>query len=366
MKDIYELLNDANVDDNEFEEMAVTESEKTKVKSVLKKAITKKKRVSWKMKSLAVAMTVGLSVTTLGLAFPASAGNIPIIGDIFRFLDNEKTGLYDNYKEYSTAMNMSQESRGIKVTINDAIFDGKTVAITYSIESEKDLGDDITTFGSPDIKGAKGMAGSSKISKVDDYHYVGLYRATPIDLAPIGKESVDIKWNLDSFIRPDTTEKVKGNWKFTFSLNATDSRVQLSNQSTEQNGVTVAIEKVSFTPMSFIVYYNQEVSKKVSDKWHGVDAELEIKDDLGNIYLGVNNGGSGKDSYNMSRSNTFEKLDPNASKLIITPRIRSYDSTNSGGVEFTKNGPKEILKPVKSGVGNEEFVMEDIVIELEK
>ena len=369
MKDIYELLNDTTIDDNEFEEMAVTEFEKANVKSNLKKAITKKKkRMSWKLKVAAVAMIAGLSVTTFGVTFPASAGNIPIIGDIFRFLDNEKTGIYDEYKEYSTEMNMTQDSNGIKVTINDAVFDGKTVAITYSIDSEKDLGDDITTFGSPDIKGSIGMAGSSKISKVDDYHYVGLYRATPIDLAPIGNESVDIKWSLDSFIQPNTMEKVKGNWKFAFSLEATDSQVQLSNQSAEQNGVKVNIEKVSFTPMSFIVYYNHEVAEHVSDKWHEVYVELDVQDDLGNIYSGQGNGGSGKDSYNLSLSKTFEKLDPNATKLIVTPHItfRSHDSTNSGGVEFTKNGAKEIPIPIKTGVGKEKFVLEDIVIELEK
>ena len=36
MKDIYELLNDIDIDDNEFEEMEVTELEKAKVKSTLK------------------------------------------------------------------------------------------------------------------------------------------------------------------------------------------------------------------------------------------------------------------------------------------------------------------------------------------
>ena len=33
MKDIYELLNDINIDENEFEEMEVSELEKAKVKN---------------------------------------------------------------------------------------------------------------------------------------------------------------------------------------------------------------------------------------------------------------------------------------------------------------------------------------------
>ena len=62
-------------------------------------------------------------------------------------------------------------------------------------------------------------------------------------------------------------KKIKGNWKFAFSLQATESQIQLTNQSVEQNGVTVNIEKVAFTPMSFIVHYNQQATEQVQDKW---------------------------------------------------------------------------------------------------
>jgi len=367
MKDIYELLNDVNVDDHEFEEMAVTEFEKAKVKSTLKKSIAKKKkRMGWKMNVAVAAVVIGLSTATVGLTFPAYAGNIPIIGDISRFLDNEKTGLYDNYKEYSTEMNLTQDSNGIKITINDAVFDGETVAITYSIESDRDLGADLTSFNMPTIKGATGAAGSSRITKIDEYHYVGLDKITPFGLT---LDTADIKWKVGSISQTDTGEKIKGNWKFAFSLPATDSQIQLTNQSVEQNGVTVNIDKMAFTPMSFIVHYNQQATQQVQDKWHVADVELAIKDDVGNIYSGEGNGGSGTDAYTINWSKTFEKLDPNATKLIITPHVtfRILDATNSGGVEMTADGKeKEISIPVKSGVGREEFVMEDIVIELEK
>ena len=39
MKDIYELLNDINIDENEFEEMEVSELEKAKVKNSIEKII---------------------------------------------------------------------------------------------------------------------------------------------------------------------------------------------------------------------------------------------------------------------------------------------------------------------------------------
>lgn len=124
--------------------------------------------MGWKNNVAVASLMVALSATTLGLAFPAFANGIPVIGDIFRYLDTGITGLHDNYKEYSTEMNMAKESNGIKVTINDAIFDGETVSLTFSIESEQDLGENPTTRGNPDLEGSRGIAGLSKISKVGE------------------------------------------------------------------------------------------------------------------------------------------------------------------------------------------------------
>lgn len=365
MKDMYELLNDINIDEDEFEEMEVTDLERARVKTSLKKSIKKNKMKVWKKSAMAAAIIASLSVATIGLTFPTYASSIPVVGDIFRFLDNGRTGLYDEYKEYSTEMNMIKESKGIKVTINDAIFDGETVSLTYTIESDKDLGEDPFIHGNPDFKGSKGMAGSSRISKVDKNYYVGIYRAT--DLNRTDEDKVKIKWNLDSIIIPEKKEEIKGNWSFAFALNATDRKVQLSDHSSEQDGVKVNIEKISVTPMSFIVYYDQVVSEKVRNKWHGVDVDLEIKDDLGNSYSGESNGGSGdSEGYFMSWSKTFEKLNQNATKLIITPHItlREYTSDNFGSVEITKDGPREIPIPKKYGKGKEEFVLKDIIIDL--
>ena len=70
----------------------------------------------------------------------------------------------------------------------------------------------------------------------------------------------------------------------------------------------------------------------------------------------------------MSLSKTFEKLNENATKLIVSPHItlREYNSDNFSSVEISKDGQKEITIPKKSGKGKEEFVLEDIVIELKK
>ena len=81
--------------------------------------------------------------------------------------------------------------------------------------------------------------------------------------------------------------------------------------------------------------------RMIRNTWHGVEVEIEVKDDLGNHYSGEGNGGTGdSEGYNISWSKTFEKLNENATKLIITPHItlREYTSENFGSVEITKNG----------------------------
>ncbi|MDD1371164.1 DUF4179 domain-containing protein, partial [Bacillus sp. MHSD17] len=94
MKDIYELLNDIDIDEKELEEIETSEIEKEKVKRNVKQSIrTKKKMKSWKKGVAAASILVGLSVATLGIGFPTYAGGLPIVGDIFRFLDNGRTGL---------------------------------------------------------------------------------------------------------------------------------------------------------------------------------------------------------------------------------------------------------------------------------
>ena len=55
----------------------------------------------------AASILVGLSVATLGIGFPTYG--IANCRDIFRFLDNGRTGLYENYKEFSTELNMTRE-----------------------------------------------------------------------------------------------------------------------------------------------------------------------------------------------------------------------------------------------------------------
>ncbi|AZB41492.1 DUF4179 domain-containing protein [Bacillus sp. FJAT-42376] len=365
MKDIYELLNGMDFDESEFEPMEVSEVENEKVKRALKKSIKQKNRSSWKKGAAAAAIFACLSAGMVGMTFPAYASSIPVVGDLFKFLDTGKTGMYDHYKEFSTGLNLTEESSGIKVTIQDAVYDGKTVSMTYVIESDKKLAENLLIGGSPEIKGSQASAGSSQITKVDDHHYVGLFKST--NLNQMDADQVNMEWKINSLSLPDSHTKIKGDWNFAFSLNAAEQKEEVFNLSAKKGGVQVSITKISQTPMSFSILYIQKADEKIRDQWDDMMVELDVKDNLGNSYSGEGNGGSGKDAYSISSSSTFEKLDPKATELIVTPHVqlRKHTPENHGEAVITEDGEKrEIPVKQKPGKVKEEIVLDAMVIPL--
>lgn len=106
---------------------------------------------------------MGLSGALIGYTFPAHAGSIPIVKNIFQFIDGDRSFLYENYKEFSTAIELSEMSKGVEITINDALYDGETIFITYSLKSKKKLGDQLRIHDtSSSLKDADGMAWARK------------------------------------------------------------------------------------------------------------------------------------------------------------------------------------------------------------
>ncbi|ARO59739.1 ECF-type sigma factor negative effector [Bacillus cereus] len=368
MKDIYELLNDIDIDEKELEEIEASEIEKEKVKRNVKQSIrTKKKMKSWKKGVAAASILVGLSVATLGIGFPTYAGGLPIVGDIFRFLDNGRTGLYENYKEFSTELNMTRESNGVKVTINDAVFDGRTITITYSIESDKDLGEKQIYFGYPQVMGFNGGGGSSQVTKVGEKKYVGM--TTMSGNSSKRLDVANVWWNMEEIELDYKGNSIKGNWNFALSLKAMESKEVKVNRVSENELIKVNIDKMEVTPMSFIVFSIRKNLKYLEVYGDSADVELEIKDDLGNKYAGEGNGGTSTvaEPHKSSWSSTFQKLNENATKLIVTPRVhlRVHTPENHGGVEYVNGKEKKIEVPKKEAK-SKDIVLDDIVIDLKK
>lgn len=102
MKDIYELLNNIDIDENEFEEMKVSEIEKVRIKKRLKKSIHKKDNGYKKVIKIASCAVLCLSV--FSAIFPSYANEVYLVKVISKTIDTIR-GYFetnDNGQTYGT------------------------------------------------------------------------------------------------------------------------------------------------------------------------------------------------------------------------------------------------------------------------
>lgn len=371
MKDIYELLNEIDIEEHEMDEMKVSEFEKKRVKTQFKKSINKKRRLK---KSGIIAAAISLIIVggtvTLGIANPTYAATIPIVGDIFRSLDNGRTGVYDKYKENADEINVTEESNGVSITIKDVIFDGQTLSYTYEIKSDRDLGENLDIYsGGPvlSIKDYNGsLSGGSGIKKVGENTYIGQDNET------LDKEmdELNFKLNIRNIANLTDTSNIKtieGNWNFDINVKAIASNKKIIDKSTEKEGIKATIDSITKTKMSFIINYSYVQPKELREKWLDSGLEIEIKDDLGNIYVGQGNGTSGNlDTGIFKCGKTYGILDENATKLIISPKM--ILTNNGGGVSIDENGNRTEIIPVidENHPEKGQIIFDDIVVDLKK
>ena len=354
MKDLYELLNEVNIDESEFKEMEVNYIEKKKLKKNLRKNI--KKKSNWKKKTIVAANIIFVLTASSGIAFPSYSKNMPIVGDIFRAIDTCKTGIYDNFKENANEINSTKISNGIEITLNEVIFNGRTLNLTYTVKTDRDLGKYISLGGEATLKG-KGIqsgGGSSRFEQVDKNTYIGIQDITFTDFVdnPKDKISFDLKINeiywCEEKREDSESAKISGNWNFEVEdLKAIKGITEIINKSVEKEGVIITINEISKYPMSTFVSYSQKVTDEFNKKWKHARVSLEARDDLGNIYLSQDNGGSGTSPNNIDWSTNFGTINKGAKKLIITPKL---DISNKDKV----NGSMERIS------------LEEIEIDLEK
>ncbi|MGL5617170.1 MAG: DUF4179 domain-containing protein [Sarcina sp.] len=366
MKDIYELFNNINIDDNEFIEMETNELESIKLKKSLKKSINMRKNK--KGKCALVASLAFITTLVLGVSFPTYAKQIPIIGNVFSILEDS---IYKNYKESANELNITKESNGINITVNDAVFDGTNITLTYTIESDKDLGEDISLWSYMKLKDLdhSGSTIHDKFMKINDNTYVGQSNISIFDLFKNPKDSIDFTLNIRGIINDENEIKTKGRWEYNISLKAIEGDAILVNKSVENEGIIATIDRVTINPMSIFIAYSENVSNDVADKYDSAVMDLEVRDDLGNMYKVQGHGSEGDTEMNQLSSIIVEKLKDGAKKLIVTPKVILKDLD---GVKYQEqqskngyNGETSIgLAETYDCLEVKEIILEDIIIEL--
>ena len=370
MKDIYDLLNEIDVDieNMNIEEMETNDIEKIKVLNNVKSKIKSKKK-NKRRKGIAIASVLAIGVITLNLFVSKNsilASDIPIIQGIFNMF-----GYGQDFEKEANKINLYQENEHGRITITEALFDGKNIFLAYTIKLNEPS-DDILYDGldlqlnNVDNKALRIGGGSSGTEKIDDYTYVGtthrsldnlkdtelnMHLANNISIKANFEDLRVINFDNEKYKEDDIIYNIEngkessmGSWSFDIDLQALDSDIYNINKSVvaEDTNIDVTIDKVRKSPIGFEIRYIWDIEnlpeeyKLLKENRNILTIMLKAKDDLGNEYeeiaLTTSSVNENKD-YGLA---LFNNIDKNAKKLYVTPY---YGISSSGGeVAFDANG----------------------------
>ncbi|HWQ42197.1 MAG TPA: DUF4179 domain-containing protein [Desulfosporosinus sp.] len=363
---------------NEFKEVEADELEKSRVKKMVRESIAKsgnskgvKRKKSTAMAAAAVIVIMVAGISGFGLAFPAYAKEVPVVGDIFRFLDDGRTGVYDLYTERALDIDMVKADNGIEVTLNQGVYDGRTLSLTYTIKTEKDFGENPYLNSAIDVNFTDGIAGREQLKRVSSGVYVGQSNYTFFSKKE-DRDSISFRWsvsgmtNMDEGLKKEENKTTACRLNYSVSLNALDyTVVDIDENRDMAQNVAISLKRLSATPINTILYYNEEAPNNLSNS---VQMDWEIKDDLGNVYAYEGNGGQGKiggETIKMENVLTFNRLDPKAKTLFITPTLKLVH-TQGGGVEIDNNGNETALiyEGLPAGTAAGEWTMKQVIVDV--
>ncbi|MET0786020.1 MAG: DUF4179 domain-containing protein, partial [Paenisporosarcina sp.] len=167
-----------SMDVENIEPMNLSDSKKFEMKqNILARSHKKKNHMNLRHLTVAAIIVVS-AVTATSITFPTFAAQIPFMQNIVGYFDNEDT-IYENYSVFATEIGQTQTSNGTSVMIENAVFDGTSLTVSYAIETNVDLGPSPRMSDPFDVKGASGIGSHGTIQKISDTKFVGVEKITP-------------------------------------------------------------------------------------------------------------------------------------------------------------------------------------------
>lgn len=283
--------------------------------------VRKKKWIFPVLKYSVAIILVSVLTFSSALASPTFAkfvAQIPLIGSAFNYFAFEKD-YYKSYKELSTDIGIVEESNGIEMIIDRAIYDGNLVTLSFVIRTKEELGTRPHFENLPQVKGRVHNI-SSDIEYIKGVGYAGIMT---IAMFEDNVEIVNIEWEPKAITTFTGSKRIQGDWEFKFSLKELPSTYIPINQEVSDNGITVRLIDAEKTDVNLSINYSQVIDPNFIESTEYVEAELYAIDNLGNEYKVPYNGGTGIVDGNhredMTWNATIHGLDKEATSITFYP-----------------------------------------------
>lgn len=271
-EDIYNLLNDIEIDLSEMKKEDFTEIERKKAMKKFRKSSSKNRGYK---KYAGVAVVFMISAGTLG-SIPTFATINPVAHSIADFLGIEK-----NLDSYTTVINKAVTKGNITVQLNEVILNEKELIVSTTITNVEPIEElRINAMASIYVNGKRVSWAAGGSSKQIDEYTVEQVRHYQLDEVYTGELDMTLLFN-DIMI---DDVKQKGRWKFEFSTSGKELAAQTINQ--EMNEVFTLPNE---TKITFTRYAANDIGEKIyfTSSKAGADYDLELRgtDNLGNLIV---------------------------------------------------------------------------------
>lgn len=338
-KDIYEILNDSNIDIDKYKKYDLNDIEKEKLKNNFKNSVKNKKSI----KKLPIAIAMSLILAT-GLVTTNLGSEILVSASITTSNISSYLGLNKNLDNYSTIINKSISKNGVTISLNDVILNNNELIVSSTIQSSKGdaTNEGFHEYGDILINGKiikAGSTGSSKAIDKSTMESVTNYILPDIDLS----KEIDIKIIYSDVLVG--AKSIYGPWIFEFKANGSDlskdtKRINLDNKFTLDNGNKINLTKFTSNAIGQEILYTIK-NDNPTDK-SAYDIKLVGKDNLNNpIEFGLSS--SDSDGGILKIEPVLGKLSDKATSISLTPYAVKFpeksgklsDDLKKIGNEFT-------------------------------
>ena len=278
-KDIFDMLNDSDINLDDYKKEEMNDIEKMKMKKFVKK-MTKKKKKSKLAKVAGVCAIVGagLLITPYGQDVIASI-NLPTYEIGYFFGGNR------DLDDYKTVIDQSITDKGVTIKLNEVILDGDMLLVssTTHIENKEKQFRNISMYGDVYINGksvSDSGGGTGALIEENTFADEGEYG---IDLSKVDlTKPLDIRIALREVWASTEQEEgvlnpIRGSWDFEFTVDPSeiiaDTKVIEPNIEVKDGDEAIIIEKYTSNKVGQKIYvkYGENTLEDCSLDFVGTD-----------------------------------------------------------------------------------------------
>lgn len=320
MNNIYELLNDAQINLEEYEEQNLSDYEIHKTKKKVLKEINRmnKKKLKWKTAVATACLCLVLGLGTVSVV----AGLLPIPESVKNVFGIKSTEQVESAEKMGTAINISSVDKGYKITATGVLRDSRHVCVTYRVEKadgstldkkgRKCTNVDFWNFDSNDSwMGAE----VDIVNREYSPYYIDCYTIWNY----IGEVDKRVEVSLGELrLWFDNEEyesiEVDGKWKFEIPTDIEDSSIDIAEGQTIKFGKNKGtLDELRISPIGYSISVTSDEEVHDNEMIKGIDGQIWLYLKNGEkIQCGGPSGpiDNGDGTWSFREIGTFEKLIP--------------------------------------------------------